>query len=160
MDLTHCASAFEMHVSEHLPNRLETVPLDGPVQCSGSISRPVVEQGTSVDQGNQQFVGLLRPGGNRQRGFARFLTVEVRVQPFGTHLGNLFHVTPVDALQKAPQIGPGMEGLQLSLVQIQHLVHPALVLELEESGRKKSSLKLAIELITAVGLESARINKP
>lgn len=121
----------------HLPHRLQTVPLDGPVQRRRSVPRPVVEQGPAVDQRDQQFVRFLRSGGDRQGRLARFRTVEVRIQSFGTHLGNLLHVTPVDALQEAPQIGPGVQGLQLPLVQIEHLVDPAFVFELEEMEGEK-----------------------
>lgn len=130
-------SALEYLPEQNLPNGLEAIPLHSPVQRGGTVPRPVVQQGPSINQRYQQFVGLFRPGGDRQWGFARLLTVEVRVQPFGTHLGNLFHVTPVDALEKTPQVGPGVQGLQLPLVQIQHLVHPAFVFELEYRKKRE-----------------------
>ena len=63
-----------------------------------------------------------------------FRTVKIRVEPFGAHLGDLFDLAIGDVLEEPPEVGPRVESLQLLLVQVQLLVHPPFVLELQTTN--------------------------
>ena len=56
--------------------------------------------------------------------------MKVGIEALGAHLGHLLHVVGHDVLQQLLQIAAGVDVLQLLLVQVQHLVHSPLELEL------------------------------
>lgn len=60
--------------------------------------------------------------------------MKVGIEALGAHLGHLLHVVGHDVLQQLLQIAAGVNVLQLLLVQVQHLVHTPLELELEIRG--------------------------
>ena len=84
-----------------LRDSLKTVPLHGLMQRRAAILRAIIEQRSSINQRNQQLIGFLSSGGQGQRRLARLRTVEIRVQPFGAHLGHFVHVSTVNTLQTA-----------------------------------------------------------
>jgi hypothetical protein len=61
---------------------------------------------------------------------ARLLTVNVGIQPFGTHFGNLLRLAAGHVVEEATQVDACVQRTQLLLVQMQHLVHTPLVLQL------------------------------
>lgn len=62
---------------------------------------------------------------------SRVLAMEVGVQPLAAHLGDLLHLAVVDIVDEPAQVGLCVDCLQLLLIQLQHLVHPPLVLQLQ-----------------------------
>lgn len=59
-----------------------------------------------------------------------FLTVEVRIESLVAHLSDLLNVAFLDPFEKAAQVAPRVQCPQRLLLQLEHLVHPPLVLKL------------------------------
>lgn len=57
--------------------------------------------------------------------------MEIWIQTLTTHFRDLLDLTARHVIQQPSQIRPGVHSLELFLVQMQHLVHPSLVLELK-----------------------------
>ena len=60
--------------------------------------------------------------------------MKVRIEALGAHLGHLLHVVGEHVVEELLQVGPRVDVLQLLLVQVQHLVHTPLELQLEIRG--------------------------
>ena len=56
--------------------------------------------------------------------------MEIGIQALGAGFGQLLRLSGSRVVQEPPQLDAGVKGSQLLLVQVQHLVHPALILEL------------------------------
>jgi hypothetical protein len=61
---------------------------------------------------------------------ARLLTVNVGIQPFGTHFRNLLRLAAGHVVKEATQVDACVQRTQLFLIQMQHLVDTPLVLQL------------------------------
>lgn len=120
----------------NLRNSFIAVLLDSPVQRGAAILCTIIQQRSAIHQRNQQFLRLLGIYRERQRRFARVLTMKIWIQSFGTHFRDLLNMTPVDALQKSPQIRSRMKSAQLALVEIQHFVNATFVLQLRHTKQK------------------------
>ena len=71
--------------------------------------------------------------------------MKVWVQSFGTHFVYFFHVAVCHVLDKLFVIGLRVDGLQLLLVHLQHLVHTTLVLQLKH---KKMGRFISVEFFS------------
>ena len=56
--------------------------------------------------------------------------MNVRIQSFGTHFGDLLRLAANDVIEETAQVDSRVQRTQLLLVQVQHLVDAPLVFQL------------------------------
>ena len=117
---------------QHRPHRLDVVCCNGSVHRRCSVLRPVVEDGPPVHQGHHHPRRTVPDARDqRERSLARLGAVEVGIETLVAHFPHFLHIVGEHVVEKLLQVRPGVDVLQLLLVQVEHLVDASFELELE-----------------------------
>ena len=97
-----------------------------------SVLCPVVEDGSAVDQRHHHPRRTVPDSSDQgEGGLSGFGAVEVWIKALVAHFPNFLNIVGEHVVEKLLQVRPGVDVLQLLLVQVEHLVDASLELELE-----------------------------